>query len=244
MSEVQELINKNLNEQGKLTCKDAYKVSAICKVHINEVGKIAKEMGVRISDCELGQFGKLDKSQWSEKARENLEKIVDDKRRVKCKDAREAARGVGLKKIRGTLKKEGIDVLFCELGCFTEKKGKKLKIKTKTWIEDGDGNLLFGKGKTEVLELIDITGSISGASKELGMNYKKTWTHIKILENNFHDVMVESKQGGSGSGGTVLTEVARETIKKYRQLEQEINDFANERFKELFLKPRNKGEKR
>ncbi len=240
----EDLIKKNLNEQGKLTCKDAYKVSAISKVHINKIGEIAKSMGVRISDCELGQFGKLDKSQWSDKAKENLKKIVDKYKRVTCKQAREAAKGVGFKKIRGALKKEDIDVLYCELGCFTQKKGRKLKIKTKTWIEDGESNLLFGKGKTEVLELIDKTGSISGASKELGMNYKKTWTHIKILENNFHHVMVESKQGGSGSGGTVLTDVARETIEKYRQLEQEINDFANERFKELFLKPRNKDEKR
>lgn len=243
LSNVKELIDKNLNEKGKLSCKNAYKISAISKIHINEIGNIAKDMGVRIDECDLGQFGGLDKSKSSQKAKENLEKFIDNQKRVRCKDAREAAKGVGLKSVRGTLKKEGIDVIFCELGCFTTKKGKKLRVKTKTWIEDGKGELLFGKGKTEVLELIDKTGSISGAAKELGMNYKKTWNHIKILERNFDDVMVQSKQGGSGSGGTILTDIAKETIDKYRQLQQEIEEFANKRFKELFLIPRNKNER-
>lgn len=240
MSDVKELMSKNLNEKGKLTCKNAYKISAITKTHINDIGKIAKEMNIRIDECDLGQFGGLDKSKTSPKAKENLVKFTDEKHRITCKDAREAAKGVGLKNIRGTLKEENIDVIFCELGCFTQKKGKKLKVKTKTWIEDGKGELLFGKGKTEVLELIDKTGSISGASKELGMNYKKTWNHIKILERNLDDVMVESKQGGSGSGGSTLTPIAKETIKKYKQLQNEIEEFANKRFKELFLIPRNK----
>lgn len=236
MSKIIELMQKNLNEKGKLNCADAFKISAITKTPIKEVGKIAHDAKIRIDKCDLGQFGGLDKSEFSPKAKEKLLPLVDEKKRIFCKDAREMAKGIGLKKIRGTLEKESIDVKYCELGCFTEKKGKKVKIKTKTWIEDNDGNLLFGKGKTEVLELIDETGSISGAAEKLGMNYKKTWTHIKILQKNLDDEMVLSKQGGSGAGGTVLTDNARDFIKKYRLLQKEIETFANERFKEVFLR--------
>lgn len=240
MSNIKELIRKNLNEKGKLTCKDAYKISAITKTHINKIGEMLKEMEIRVDDCSLGQFGRLDKTITNEKAKERLGSIIDEKRDITCKSAREAAKGVGLKNIRGALKSEKIDVIFCELGCFARKRGRKMKIKTKTWIEDGDGKLIFGKGKTEVLESIDKTGSISGAAQELGMNYKKTWSHIKILEKSFDNAMVESKPGGKGSGGTVLTDAAKVTMQKYRQLQEEIEEYANERFKELFLKPRNK----
>lgn len=236
MSEIREYIKQNLDENGKLSCKNAFKVSAKYKLTPLEVGNLAKEMGVRISECELGQFGNLDKSEYSDEAKEKLVPLMDEKRRITCKLARGAAQGIGLKKIRGTLKREKMDIMYCELGCFKEKKGKRVRVKTKTWLEGAEGELLFGKGKTEVLELIDKTGSIKGASEELGMNYKKTWSHIKILENNFDDVMVESKKGGSGSGGTILTPVARETIKKYRELQADIEEYANKRFKELFLK--------
>ena len=54
--------------------------------------------------------------------------------------------------------------------------------KVKVWIEDDNSNLVFGSGKSEILEYIDQTGSIQDASKKAGMNYKKAWNHIKILQ--------------------------------------------------------------
>jgi len=69
----------------------------------------------------------------------------------------------------------------------------------------------------------------------MGMNYKKAWTHIKILQNNIADELVVPQKGGGNRGGTVLTPRANELIKKYRQLQHEIEDFADKRFKELFF---------
>lgn len=110
----------------------------------------------------------------------------------------------------------------------------KLHVKTKTWIENDQQNLLFGKGKTEILELIEQEGSIAKAAEKMGLNYKKAWTHIKILRENIVDDMVVAQKGGGGSGGTILTPKAEELIKNYRQLQEEIEVFANKRFLELF----------
>ena len=63
----------------------------------------------------------------------------------------------------------------------------KLYVKTKTWIENAEHELLFGKGKTEILELIEQEGSIAKAAEKLEMSYKKAWTHIKILQKNIAD---------------------------------------------------------
>lgn len=109
-----------------------------------------------------------------------------------------------------------------------------LHIKTKTWIENDQKDLLFGKGKTEILELIEQEGSISKAAEKLGMNYKKAWTHIKILQQNIDDELVVLRKGGGGKGGTKLTPRALELIEAYRQLQDDIEIFANQRFKELF----------
>jgi len=243
MSSLKEFIEEYLNDQGKLDCKDAFKISAKTKTPIGEVGQYAKDIGVRIAGCELGQFGNLKGTgEFSEEAENKLKPFLDEQNRVTCKDARAQAGGIGLKKIRGTLKEKNIDVTYCELGCFKEKKRSRLYLKTKTWIENQEGDLLFGKGKTEVLELIEQEGSIAKAAEKLGMNYKKAWTHVKILQKNLDDVLVESQKGGGDQGGSTLTPRADEFITSYKQLQKEIEEYANERFKELFLKPRNKKE--
>lgn len=107
-------------------------------------------------------------------------------------------------------------------------------VKVKTWIEDDNEHLIFGGGKTQILELIDETGSISEASKRVGMNYKKAWTHIKILQEYIEDDLVIVKKGRD-SGGTSLTPKAKELIAKYKLLEKEVRDFSAKRFEEIFM---------
>lgn len=111
-----------------------------------------------------------------------------------------------------------------------------MKVKVKIWIEDDEKNLIFGGGKTEVLELIDETGSISKAAQRVGMNYKKAWSHIKILENNIEDDLVNTNKGQGESSGSSLTPKAREVIQTYKTLQHDIKEYADTRFKELFLK--------
>ena len=77
----------------------------------------------------------------------------------------------------------------------------KFVVKTKTWIENDAKDLLFGKGKTEILELIEQEGSIAKAAQKMGMNYKKAWSHIKVLQKNIADELVVPQKGGGGRGG-------------------------------------------
>lgn len=110
-----------------------------------------------------------------------------------------------------------------------------MKSKLKIWIEDDDHNLIFGGGKTQILELIDETGSISEAAKKAGMNYKKAWSHIKILQKYIDDELVIVTKGRN-SGGTTLTPKAKEMIINFKKLNEEVNKYSEQRFEELFLK--------
>ncbi len=119
---------------------------------------------------------------------------LDEKRRIFCKDARDIAKeGCGLKSMRSALKTYKVDVKYCQLGCFKEKKGKQFIVRTKTWIENADGDLLFGRGKTELLELIGQTGSLLHASKLMGINYKKAWMHLQTENLDLEQVQDLSK---------------------------------------------------
>ncbi|AXX87703.1 winged helix-turn-helix domain-containing protein [Malaciobacter marinus] len=111
-----------------------------------------------------------------------------------------------------------------------------MKVKIKVWIEDDEENLIFGSGKTEVLENIDNTGSIAEAAKKVGMNYKKAWTHIKILEKHIEEDLVLRFKGRGENSGTTLTPKAREVIQTYKILEHDIKKYSEQRFKELFHK--------
>lgn len=238
MMRTKDEITKFAGESSKLSCENAFKISDSLGVGPNKVGKTASEIGVKIIDCELGQFGefKYENGDSSIEAYEALKPFIDENNKINCHDAREVAKDFDFKTIRATLKSHKIDVKYCKLGCFREKQGKKFSLKTKIWIENSDGELLFGKGKTEVLDVISKTGSIKAASEVLNMNYKKCWTHLKILETNFNDELFITRPGGGKNAGTELRPKAYELMEAYKQLEREIEEFSNKRFKELFLK--------
>jgi len=238
--EIDSMIEHYRGEDGKLTCANAFKVAAKLRTTAMIVGERAKELDVRISACDLGQFGKQPLGVYKPEVFTDLKFVADERDRVYCKDARELAKKSNLKSVRTAIIKGGLDVIYCELGCFAEKKRTRLYVKTKTWIENQNKDLLFGKGKTDILELIKEHGSISKAAEILGMNYKKAWTHIKILQKNLDDVLVVSHKGQGEEGGTKLTPKADEYIEKYKLLQDDIENYANERFKELFLKDRGK----
>jgi len=232
--EIEKLIEKYKNEEGKLTCANAFKIAHKLKTEPKIIGKVADDMGVRITDCDLGQFGKKDfTDNYEKEIVQELEKLADEKRRVFCKDARELAKKYNLKKIRSAIKDNDFEVIYCELGVFREKKRPRAFIRTKIWIENHNGELLFGKGKTEILELIQKEGSIAKAAEKMGLNYKKALKHIQILQKNLDDKLVIVQKGANG--GTELTPKAIEYINVFKQLREEIEQFANKRFKELYL---------
>jgi len=240
--QIDELIEKYLSEDGKLTCSNAFKIATKLKITSIEVGQRAKDIDIRISACDLGQFGKQAMGIFKDDVIKDLKNISNDKSQVYCKDARELAKKSNLKTVRTSIKEAKLDVIYCELGCFKAKKRTRLYVKTKTWIENQDRDLLFGKGKTEILELIKEYGSISQAAQKLNMSYKKAWSHIQILQKNLDETLVVTQKGAGEQGGTILTPKALEFINNYKQLQNEIEEFANERFRELFLKKR--GEKK
>lgn len=88
------------------------------------------------------------------------------------------------------------------------------------WLNKSEHDFL-GRGRMELLMLIEKSGSITKAAKEMKMSYKAAWDAIDAMNNLSESPLVESSKGGKGGGGTALTPYAKELIKTYKILEEE-----------------------
>ena len=77
----------------------------------------------------------------------------------------------------------------------------------------------IGPGRADLLELIDKTGSISGAGKAMGMSYKRAWGLVQALNEGFGRPLVESSRGGAAQGGARLNEAGRFVLEQYRSMQ-------------------------
>ncbi|WBU60470.1 winged helix-turn-helix domain-containing protein [Paracoccus albus] len=76
----------------------------------------------------------------------------------------------------------------------------------------------LGPGKADLLELIDRTGSISEAGRQIGMSYKRAWSLVEELNRIFSTPLVERVRGGAGGGGACLTAEGREVLEIFRRI--------------------------
>ena len=108
-----------------------------------------------------------------------------------------------------------------------------LDIRSKIWIEV-DGEPVFGRGRRFLLEAIDTHGSINRAAQEVDISFRKAWGYIKAMEERLGVKLVERQTGGKNGGGALLTDEARDMLKKYEALEKGIQEIVDKRFKAIF----------
>lgn len=78
----------------------------------------------------------------------------------------------------------------------------------------------IGPGKVRLLELVDETGSISAAGREMNMSYRRAWMLVNSLTEALGTEVVETRKGGSAGGGACLTDAGRKVIRHYRAAER------------------------
>lgn len=112
-----------------------------------------------------------------------------------------------------------------------------MDIRSKIWIEV-NGDTVFGSGRCFLLQSIAKNGSINRAAKDIHISYRKALSYIKAMEERLGMKLVERRTGGRNGGGSVLTEEAKEFLKKYEKLEEGINEMLDKKFLKIFGKRR------
>lgn len=122
-----DLLLTNLDEEGKLSCLKAFKVARLIRVKPKEMDSITKSLNIKITNCELGVFGKLNFADMDNKVYDKLSQNFNQGKKVECEVAWYAARdkGSSLKKVGSTINRSDIKVTHCQLGCFYDEEYEK-----------------------------------------------------------------------------------------------------------------------
>ncbi|MDN5848937.1 MAG: LysR family transcriptional regulator [Nitrococcus sp.] len=91
----------------------------------------------------------------------------------------------------------------------------------------------MGPGKADLLDLIDKTGSIAAAGREMGMSYKRAWQLVETMNAMFRDPLVESTRGGASGGGAALTPIGKSVLAAYRKLEVQTERVGQDAIEEM-----------
>lgn len=104
-------------------------------------------------------------------------------------------------------------------------------VRSKIWIEDNDGNVVFGLGRMSILEAINQHGSMNAAAKQLKMSYRSVWCRIRESEERIGKELV-IRQGK----GSVLTDFAKQLLTQFKELEFKFTQEADHIFDEFMAK--------
>jgi len=115
-----DLVQTNLNENGELSCIKAFKVAKLIGMKPSDMAEVAKAMNIKITNCELGVFGKLQFKQMNEDIYDTLVKGSQENKKVNCEIAWKLAqeKGSTLKKVGASIKNSDLKVTHCQLGVF------------------------------------------------------------------------------------------------------------------------------
>ena len=113
-------------------------------------------------------------------------------------------------------------------------KSKKVSVKSKVWLEDRQGRIIFGLGRMRILKAIQKCGSLNAAAKDLKMSYRAVWGKIKVTEEALGKPLLVKSQGGSAGGGSTLTPYAHTLMDRYRTLSRIIDTQADDLFETEF----------
>lgn len=108
----------------------------------------------------------------------------------------------------------------------------KIRINNKLVL--GTDTLFFGPGTAQLLEMVDLTGSITAASEAMHISYTKAWKTLNVVEDELGYKVVSRHNGGTEGGGTFLTEQGRRLLASYRGMQQELKQTADSLLKKYF----------
>ena len=90
------------------------------------------------------------------------------------------------------------------------------------WLEV-DGKVAFSRWRAELLMAVARTGSISGAAKEMNIQYRLAWQRINEMEQRLGVSLVEPRVGGKGGGGSELTPLAFQLIERFGKMVEAVD---------------------
>lgn len=109
----------------------------------------------------------------------------------------------------------------------------KIQMHYKIWLTLGDDKGLLGDGKWKILKAIDQHGSLTAATKALGITYRRTWGDLKKIEKKLGMPLLDKSRGGKEGGQTVLTSEGKKLVNAFDQFHAKVDGFMDNAFEEF-----------
>lgn len=115
-------------------------------------------------------------------------------------------------------------------GAISTMKPKEMdfSVRSKIWIEDSRGKVIFGLGRYRILDAVRRTGSMNAAAKELHMSYRAVWMRVRSSEKRVGKTLIVKEGNGSR-----LTPFAENLMKQYRRLLSVVQTETDEVYESL-----------
>ncbi len=99
----------------------------------------------------------------------------------------------------------------------------------------GRNELVFGPGILQFLELVNRTGSMQTACRQMNISYSKGLKMIGLAEKETRLALLERRAGGSDGGVSFLTTEGRAFMKNYTHMKEELESHAERLFRKYFM---------
>ena len=97
------------------------------------------------------------------------------------------------------------------------------QLRGRIWI-DTDGPAMTEAG-ADLLEQIEVSGSLSEAARKLRFSYRRAWMLLDAMNHRWPEPLVKLSTGGKGGGGAKLTPPGRRVLSAYRDLQIRFEHF-------------------
>ena len=94
-------------------------------------------------------------------------------------------------------------------------------LRGRVWVEIGGGTAITEAG-ADLLEQIQVCGSLSEAARRLHFSYRRAWLLVDTMNHRWPAPLVLTATGGEHGGGSDLTELGLHVLRAYRDLQLQI----------------------
>ncbi len=94
-------------------------------------------------------------------------------------------------------------------------------LRARIWV-DKEGIPALTEAGADLLEQIQVCGSLSAAARRLRFSYRRAWMLINSMNKRWPFPLVETATGGEHGGGSQVTEYGCRVLQCYRDLQTQI----------------------
>jgi molybdate transport system regulatory protein len=102
------------------------------------------------------------------------------------------------------------------------------RVRSKIWVENADGLVVFGLGRYRILEAVQRLGSLQAAAQELKMSYRAIWMRISATEERLGKPLLFRDPKGSR-----LTPLGETLLKQFQRLLKIVETESDDVYRDL-----------